>query len=64
MAEDKCGIAGCTKEAERSFSKDLCEKAGLTPADEKAKRVHLCREHTKQLKKATKTDRKLETLGR
>lgn len=64
MAEDKCEIAGCDKPAERSFSKELCEKAKLTPKDENAKRVHLCRDHARQLKKATKVDRKLDSLGR
>ncbi len=64
MAEDKCGIAGCNEPAVKSYSRAACEEAGLKPADEKAKRVHLCKEHNKQYKKATKGDRKLETLGR
>jgi hypothetical protein len=64
MVEEKCGISECTKPAERSVSKELCEKAGLKPADEEARRIHLCREHAKELKKATKGDRKLEALGR
>jgi hypothetical protein len=64
MAEDKCGIAGCSEIAVKSYSRKACEDAGLKPADENAKRVHLCKEHNKQYKKATKEDRKLESLGR
>lgn len=64
MTEDKCGIAGCSEVAVKSYFRDACEKAGLKPADEKAKRVHLCKEHNKQFKKATKEERKIESLGR
>ncbi len=64
MAQEKCGIAGCDKPAERSTSKGTCSKAGLKQADEDAKRVHLCKDHYRQLKKSTKQDRKLESLGR
>ena len=64
MTEDKCGVAGCDEVAVRSYSREACEGAGLKPADENARRMHLCREHNKQYKKATKTDRKLEGLGR
>ena len=64
MVEEKCGIEGCTAPAERSTSKGMCEKAGLKPADDKARRVHLCKEHYKQLKKATKDERKIESLRR
>lgn len=64
MPEDKCGIAGCSQPAVRSYSRKACEDAGLKPADENAKRVHVCKEHNKAFKKATKADRKLEALGR
>ncbi|NLI73954.1 MAG: hypothetical protein GX369_04190 [Euryarchaeota archaeon] len=64
MAEDKCGIMGCDKSAIRSYAREACERAGLDVKDEEARRVHLCREHNKQYKKSTRTERKLETLGR
>jgi len=64
MAEDSCGVAGCGAAAARSYSRKAVEAAGLKPADDAAKRVHLCKEHNKAMKKATKTDRKLESLGR
>jgi hypothetical protein len=64
MAEDKCGVAGCSETAVKSYTREACEKAGLTAADEKARRMHLCKEHNKKFKKATKTDRTIEQLGR
>lgn len=64
MAEDKCGVMGCSQPGVRSYSRDAVEKGGLKVEDEKAKRVHLCREHNKEYKKATKDERKLENLGR
>jgi hypothetical protein len=64
MAEDKCGVAGCDEPAVKSYSREAVEKTGLKAADENSKRMHLCKEHNKQFKKATKDDRKLESLGR
>jgi hypothetical protein len=64
MADDKCGVAGCSSQAVKSYSREAVENAGLKAADEKAKRCHLCKEHNKEYKKATKGDRKLEQLGR
>lgn len=64
MSEEVCGIAGCAEPAVKSYSVKVCTQAGLKPANDKSKRVHLCKEHNKQLKKATKEDRKLEALGR
>jgi hypothetical protein len=61
---EKCGIAGCEKPAERSVSKQAVEKAGMKMANEDARRAHLCKDHYRQYKKTTKTDRKLEWLGR
>lgn len=64
MAEDKCGVIGCTQPGIRSYSRVAVEKGGLKVADEKAKRVLLCKEHNKEYKKVTRDDRKLESLGR
>ena len=61
MSEDTCGIEGCSAPAVKSYSAKVCIQAGLKPANDKAKRVHLCKEHNKELKKATKTDRLLES---
>jgi hypothetical protein len=64
MAEDKCGVVGCTEPAVKSYSRETVEKAGLKSANDKGKRMHLCKEHNKEFKKATKDERKLENLGR
>ncbi len=61
---ESCGVSGCGKPAERSISKQAAEDAGLKLADENARRAHLCKDHYKQYKKASKTDRKLEYMGR
>jgi hypothetical protein len=62
MAE-RCGVAGCTNEAARSFPAVRVTEAGLSLADEKARRAGLCRDHYKKFKKATKEDRELERLA-
>ncbi len=41
----------------------MAGRAGLA-VDDSQKRVHLCREHYRQLKKATRKERELESLGR
>jgi hypothetical protein len=64
MAEDKCDVAGCDSPAVKSYSREAVEKAGLKAADEKGKRMQLCKEHNKEFKKATKDERKLSQLGR
>ncbi|MDH7508663.1 MAG: hypothetical protein QHH00_04600 [Methanomassiliicoccales archaeon] len=61
--EEICGVAGCTKPGERSVSSKLAEKAGLNLKME-GRRVHLCKDHYKQFKKATRRERELEMLGR
>ena len=61
---ENCSVSECTNQAERSISKNAADEAGLKLADENARRAHLCKEHYKQYKKASKMDRKLENLGR
>ncbi len=66
MPEKKevCGVAGCGQDAVRSVAldkaKDILTGKSLT-AD--FRRVHLCREHYRTFRKATKKDRELERLG-
>jgi hypothetical protein len=60
---ETCQVKGCGKQAERSVSGEAAKVADLS-VDEGLKRVHLCKEHYKQFKKATKKDRVLESLGR
>jgi hypothetical protein len=54
----KCSVAGCQKEAVRSLSIDKVTDAGLEAQG--TRRAYLCKEHYKQYKKATKTEKKLD----
>jgi hypothetical protein len=58
-----CDVEGCDNPAERSISAKKIEKVGLD-IEESRGNVHLCKEHYKEYKKASKADRKLEALGR
>ena len=60
---EACQVKGCLKGADRSVSGESAREAKLN-VEEGMKRVHLCKDHYKQYKKATKQDRVLGTLGR
>lgn len=62
--KEKCDVMGCEEEAKRSIPLKKA-KRGLPKEEfsESGRRVHLCKEHYKQFKKATKKDRELERLG-
>ena len=53
-----CSVEGCSKEAIRSLSFDNVAAAGLKIRE--ARRVYLCKDHYKELKKATKKEKMLE----
>ena len=57
-----CEVSGCSEEAVRAVSAEKARKAGLSVSKTKGK-VHLCKKHYKEFKKATKKDRELERLG-
>ena len=59
---DACDVSGCGKEAVRSVSGKAAEKA-IKGLPEHKKRVHLCHDHHKEFKKATKEIRDLDRLG-
>jgi hypothetical protein len=59
----QCDIIDCEFTSKRSISAKKVETAlPNLKFNKSGKKVHLCKEHYKQLKKATKTDRKIETL--
>ena len=63
-SEPKGGeVQGCSEPSERSISSKKVEKAGLEISDGVGKRAHLCKKHYRELKKKTKKDRELESLG-
>lgn len=57
-----CEVESCSEEAVRAVSADKARKAGLSVSKSRGK-VHLCKKHYKEFKKATKKDRELERLG-
>ena len=68
MPPDKkevCEIKGCDNEVVRSIAtKNLIKNLPkIKVLDEKRKRTHICKEHYKQFKKATKEERELQRLG-
>ena len=61
-----CEIKTCNNEAARSIATKNVMKAlpSLEVEDEKRKRTHICKDHYKEFKKATKEERDLWRLGR
>lgn len=59
----KCDVQGCKNDAQRSVSGKKVEKAGLKVTSGPGKNAHLCREHYREFKKKTKSDRTYERLG-
>ena len=62
--KETCGVSGCGEDAVRSVAVDKAKEAlpGKSLAAD-FRRVHLCREHYRAFRKATKKDRELERLG-
>jgi hypothetical protein len=57
-----CDIVGCTSTAQRSIPGKKVEKSGLKLSTDPSKNAHLCRDHYREFKKKSKSDRKLERL--
>lgn len=60
---ESCQITGCGRPAERSVSSKLAERAGME-FEESLRRIRLCKDHYRELKKKTRDLRELESLGR
>lgn len=62
--KEVCGVSGCGQDAVRSVPLEKAKEvlAGKT-LNSDFHRVHLCREHYRTFRKATKKDRELERLG-
>jgi hypothetical protein len=61
MPEKECDVKGCENESFQTVSAELASK--LFQFKEKKTKVHLCREHYKEFKKATKKERELDRLA-
>ena len=62
VAPAKCDVKGCENDAERSFNIKQVLKTDFTLKSGDLRNVHLCKEHYKEFKKQTKTDRKLDSI--
>ncbi|MGC8645475.1 MAG: hypothetical protein ACP5UO_04315 [Thermoplasmata archaeon] len=58
--EEQCDVTGCTRPKFRTIGRRQAEK--LFSLSGKGTKVHLCKEHYKEYKKATKKDREVERL--
>ena len=58
----KCDVAGCDNDAERSFNIKQVAKSQLILKSNDLRSVHLCKEHYKEFKKQTRTDRELDSI--
>ncbi len=59
--EEICDVAGCGRPAERSINIKQASRSKLTLKSSDLRSVHLCKEHYKEYKKETKTDRELDS---
>lgn len=57
-----CDVSGCSEPSVRTVSGEKARDAGLS-VSRSLRKVHLCKKHYKEYKKATKKDRELERLG-
>ena len=62
VEQQTCDVSGCNNESTRSVSAKKVGGSGLK-VDKQAGHVHLCKDHYKEFKKATKKDRELDRLG-
>ena len=60
--EEVCDGLGCDKTAERSFTTKQVSRSSLKLKNPDIRQVHLCKEHYKEFKKETKTDREIDQL--
>ncbi|MCD6382946.1 MAG: hypothetical protein J7L88_00615 [Thermoplasmata archaeon] len=60
--EKRCDFPGCKNIAERSLPRKKAEEV-LGSLEGSGRRVHLCKEHYKKYRKATKKERELERMG-
>ena len=60
--EEVRDVLGCDKTAERSFNIKQVSRSSLKLKNPDIRQVHLCKEHYKEFKKETKTDREIDQL--
>ncbi len=60
MSDKTCQVYNCNNESFQTVSGDLAHKA--FPSIDAKGRVHLCKSHYKEYKKATKKERELKRM--
>jgi hypothetical protein len=61
--KERCDVSGCEEKVKKAVSyKKIQNALPNLKFDKPGKRVHLCKNHYKDFKKVTKTERKLEKL--
>jgi len=61
---EQCSVSDCSETAERSMSRKKVKEAMGWNMKGDDKRVGLCKTHYREFKKATKEERKIESLRR
>ena len=63
---ETCEVKNCNNEVKRSIpTKNLLKNLpNIKLVNDQKKRTHICKEHYKEFKKATREERKLNSLGR
>ena len=64
IPQKKCQVEGCDQDSERSIPRKKVKAAMDWTLNGEDKNARLCKNHYKEFKKATKEERKLETLRR
>jgi len=62
--QEKCDVSGCEQETERHMSRKKVKEAMSWTLKGDDSSVGLCKTHYREFRKATKVDRKLESLRR
>ncbi|RLF50007.1 MAG: hypothetical protein DRN20_00385 [Thermoplasmata archaeon] len=60
--EETCQISGCNEKAVKSISRKKAVEVFGGRVKAEGRRVHICKKHYKEFKKATKKERELERL--
>ena len=58
-----CDVEGCSETSKKSLSRKKVKKSTDLKLGGESRHVHLCKEHYKTFKKATKDEREMERLG-
>ena len=61
--EKTCDVEGCSEPSKKSLSRKKVRNSTDLTLGGGGRHVHLCKEHYKKFKKATKTEREMDRLG-